>query len=89
MPKKRRKLSKELENNIKHAIKRIEFITAVINDIDEEDIQGEYSAAFEPIKNSVVLLSAEYDTNGLTEISQKAYNDYLMYLNKFESEYEI
>ncbi len=89
MPKKRRKLSKELENNIKPAIKKIEFITAVINDIEEEDIQADYKTAFEPIKNFLVLLSAEYDTNGVTPISVKAYEDYILYLTKFEAEFEL
>ena len=37
MPKRRRKLSPELEKNISLAKKQIELITAIIHDIDEED----------------------------------------------------
>ena len=37
MAKKRRKLSPELEKNISLAKKQIELITAIIQDIDEED----------------------------------------------------
>ena len=89
MLKRRRKLSKELEHQIKLAIKRVEFITAIINDIVEEDIQAEYSLAFEPIKTQLIILSAEYDTNGLTPISEKAFADYKLLLTSFESEYEL
>ena len=42
MAKKRRKLSPELEKNISLAKKQIELITAIIHDIEEEDIQEEY-----------------------------------------------
>ena len=38
MAKRRRKLSPELEKNISLAKKQIELITAIIHDIDEEDI---------------------------------------------------
>ena len=41
MAKRRRKLSPELEKNISLAKKQIELITAIIHDIDEEDIQEE------------------------------------------------
>ncbi len=89
MPKRRRKLSKELEHHIKVAIKRVEFITAVINDINDEDIQMEYIGAFEPIKASLVILSAEYDANGVTPISEQAFRSYSEALIKFEEEYEL
>ena len=49
MPKRRRKLSPELEKHISLAKKQIELITAIIHDIDEEDIQEEYKAAFLPV----------------------------------------
>ena len=42
MAKRRRKLSPELEKNISLAKKQIELITAIIHDIDEDDIQEEY-----------------------------------------------
>ncbi len=89
MPKRRRKLSREMEHQIKLGLKRVEFITAIINDIDEEAIQAEYSAAFEPIKNTLVILSVEYDTNGFTPQSEKALLQYHNLIKKFEDEYEL
>ena len=46
MPKKRRKLNKEMEAEMAAAKRKIELVTALINDIRDEDIQGEYLAAF-------------------------------------------
>ena len=89
MPKRRRKLSRELESEIRNAIKKVEFITAVVNDIEDEEIQGEYRIAFEPIKACLVILSAEYDTNVLTEASQMAFSNFKFLVKKFEEEYEI
>ena len=45
MPKKRRKLSKELELEMSIALKKVELILAKINDIRDDDIQGEYRLA--------------------------------------------
>ena len=39
MARKRRKLSKEMEAEIKAAEKKVEFVSAMIRDIREEDIQ--------------------------------------------------
>ena len=39
MPKKRRKLSKEMELKIASAKRRVELITAIIFDINDEDIE--------------------------------------------------
>ena len=55
MAKKRRKLSPELEKNISLAKKQIELITAIIHDIDDEDIHKDYMSAF----NKVVYLYDE------------------------------
>ena len=46
MARKRRKLSKDMEAEIKAAHKKVEFISALIRDIREEDIQNEYAEAF-------------------------------------------
>ena len=46
MARKRRKLSKEMEAEIKAAQKKVEFVSAMIRDIREEDIQNEYAEAF-------------------------------------------
>jgi hypothetical protein len=43
MARKRRKLSKDMEAEIKAAHKKVEFISALIRDIREEDIQNEYA----------------------------------------------
>ncbi len=89
MPKKRRKLSKDMEKEIKLAIKKVEFISAIINDIEDEEIQGEYRGEFGNIKNALVILSVEYDTNGFTPVSEKALLNYKNLVSQFESEYEI
>ena len=45
MPKKRRKLNKEMEAEMAAAKRKIELVGALINDIRDEDIQGEYLGA--------------------------------------------
>ncbi len=87
--KKRRKLSPELESEIAAAKRKVELITAIINDIDDEEIQGEYRTAFNPIKYAYTYVSTLYDSEGLTEGTQKGIEDYKANLNKFEDEYEI
>jgi len=89
MPKKRRKLSPELENAIASAKRKVELITAIINDIEEEDIQIEYKTAFQPAQNAYLYLTTLYDSVGLNEESEACHKIYLELLNKFESEYEI
>ncbi len=89
MPKRRRKLSKELEKQILASKKKIEFVTAIINDIEEEDIQGEYRLAFEPIRLASIKLSEEYDIVGYTEETQAIYSSYLRLLEDFLNNYEI
>ncbi len=89
MAKRRRKLNKEMEQHIAQAKRKVELITAIINDIDEEDIQGEYRQAFEPAKSKYIFLSNLYDLEGFTEESQECLDTYNQLLNDFESEYEI
>ena len=89
MPKRRRKLSPELEKNISLAKKQIELITAIIHDIDEEDIQEEYKSAFLPVMSSYMSLDKIYNETGFNEETTNLYNLYLINLDKFKSEYEL
>ena len=89
MPKKRRKLNKELESEISNATKKVELITAKINDIYDEDTQTEYRVAFEPIRNTFLLLVGLYDTEGFTPTTDGLNFQYKELLDKFEAEYEI
>ena len=89
MPKKRRKLNKDMERAISQARKRVEFITARINDIDEEDIQQDYRLAFDQVILVLANLSAEYDLTGFTETTDNYLHTYNGLLAKFEEDYEI
>ena len=89
MAKKRRKLSPELEKNISLAKKEIELITAIIHDIDEEDIQEEYKSAFLPVMSTYMSLDQMYKEVGFNEETTNLYNLYLSNLEKFKSEYEV
>ncbi len=89
MPRKRRKLSKELENEIANAKKKVELIMAQINDIQEEDIQSDYRLAFEPAAKEYIYLSDLYNKTGLTPESEKSLSNYKIFLQNFENEYEI
>ena len=89
MPKKRRKLSKELEGEISIAFKKVELITAIINDIQEEDIQNEFRTAFDSVRNTYLLLTTLYDSRGITEETEDLLKNYKILLQKFEEEYEI
>ena len=64
MPKKRRKLNKEMEAEMAAAKRKIELNMALIHDIRDEDIQGEYLEAFAQIRSAVVNLVAKYTTDG-------------------------
>ncbi len=88
MPKKRRKLSKELEKELATAKRDVELISAKINDIYDDDIQAEYQAAFQPVKFQYHFIFNLYKTDGLTPESEKAFTLYKEYLHKFNSEYE-
>ena len=67
MPRKRRKLSKEMEAEMAAAKRKIELIMALIHDIRDDDIQGEYLEAFGQIRSAVVNLVAKYTTDGFCE----------------------
>ena len=89
MAKRRRKLSPELEKNISMAKKQIELITAIIHDIDEEDILEEYKSAFLPVMSTYMSLDQMYKEVGFNEETTNLYNLYLSNLEKFKSEYEV
>ena len=89
MPKRRRKLSPELEKKISLAKKQIELITAIIHDIDEDDIQEEYKSAFLPVMSSYMSLDQMYIDFGFNEDTENLYQHYLSNLEKFKSEYEL
>ena len=89
MAKRRRKLSPELEKNISLAKKQIELITAIIHDIDEEDIQEEYKSAFLPVMSAYMSLEQMYKEIGFNDDTSNLYTLYLSNLNKFKAEYEV
>ncbi len=89
MAKRRRKLSPELEKNISLAKKQIELITAIIHDIDEEDIQEEYKTAFIHVMSAYMSLDQMYKEIGFNEDTVNLYQLYLSNLEKFKEEYEI
>ena len=89
MPKRRRKLSPELEKNISLAKKQVELITAIIHDIEEEDIQEEYKSAFLPVMSSYMSLDKMYNDVGFNDDTDNLYKLYLTYLDKFKNEYEV
>ena len=89
MAKRRRKLSPELEKNISLAKKQIELITAIIHDIDEEDIQDEYKTAFLPVMSAYMSLDQMYKELGFNEDTKNLFQLYLSNLKKFKSEYEL
>ena len=89
MPKRRRKLSSEMEKQISLISKRVELITAIINDIADEDLQGEYRQAFSGVSAISMFLAKEYKENGVTEDSKGALNRYSELIKEFENEYEI
>ena len=89
MAKRRRKLSPELEKNISLAKKQIELITAIIHDIEEEDILEEYKSAFLPVMSTYMSLDQMYNEVGFNDETANLYNLYLSNLEKFKSEYEV
>tara|TARA_B100001250_G_C19471590_1_gene644743 strand:+ start:324 stop:593 length:270 start_codon:yes stop_codon:yes gene_type:complete len=89
MARRRRKLSPELEKNISLAKKQVELITAIIHDINEEDIQEEYKSAFLPVMSSYLSLDHLYKEVGFNDETNNIYNEYLVNLEKFKNEYEI
>ncbi len=89
MAKRRRKLSPELEKNISLAKKQIELITAIIHDIDDDDIQDEYKSAFLPVMSSYMSLDQMYKEVGFNDETINIYELYLANLAKFKNEYEL
>tara|TARA_B100000700_G_scaffold284692_1_gene338133 strand:- start:138 stop:407 length:270 start_codon:yes stop_codon:yes gene_type:complete len=89
MPRRRRKLSPELEKNISKAKKQVELITAIIRDIDEEDIHEEYKSAFLPVMSAYMSLNQLYDEVGFNDETVNLYQIYISNLDKFKSEYEL
>ena len=89
MAKRRRKLSPELEKEISFAKKQIELITAIIHDIDEEDIQEEYKSAFLPVMSAYMSLDQMYKEVGFNDDTSNLHGLYLTNLEKFKSEYEL
>ena len=89
MAKKRRRLNKDMEGDISSAKRKVELITAIINDIDDEVIQNEYKQEFDKIRYALTFLSTLYDSEGFNESTENALNHYKALLLKFENEYEI
>ena len=89
MPKKRRKLSPEMEKAISSAKRKVELIVAIIHDIEEEDIQGDYIIAFEPVKVCINSLSALYDQFGFNEETVRTLELYKKLISEFEEQYEV
>ncbi len=89
MAKRRRKLSPELEKNISLAKKQIELITAIIHDIDDDDIQEEYKSAFLPVMSTYMSLDQMYNDLGFNDDTSNLYHKYLDKLEKFKNEYEL
>ena len=89
MPKKRRKLNKEMEADMAAAKRKIELISALINDIRDEDIQGEYLEAFGQVRSAVVNLVAKYTTEGFCEETEGLLALYKGLIDQFEADYEL
>ena len=89
MPKKRRKLNKEMEADMAAAKRKIELISALINDIRDEDIQGEYLEAFGQVRSAVVNLVAKYTTDGFCEETEGLLALYIGLIDQFEADYEL
>ena len=89
MPKKRRKLSKEMEAEMAAAKRKIELNMALIHDIRDEDIQGEYLEAFAQIRSAVVNLVAKYTTDGFCEETEGLLALYKGLIVQFEEEFEL
>lgn len=89
MPKKRRKLSKEMEAEMAAAKRKIELIMALIHDIRDDDIQGEYLEAFGQIRSAVVNLVAKYTTDGFCEETEGLLALYKGLIVEFEEEFEL
>ena len=89
MAKKRRKLNKDFEKKIYSSKKNVELVLAKIFDIDDEDIQKEYVAAFNEVVYLYDQLNEDYENEGFNDKSDELLKNYKVALNLFESEFEI
>ena len=89
MQKKRRKLNKDFEKKIYSSKKDVELVLAKIYDINDEDIQKEYMAAFNTVVYLYDKLKEDYDQKGFNDNSDELINNYKNAFNLFESEFEI
>ena len=71
------------------AKRKIELISALINDIRDEDIQGEYLEAFGQVRSAVVNLVAKYTTDGFCEETEGLLALYKGLIDQFEADYEL
>ena len=89
MAKKRRKLNKDFEKKIYSSKKDVELVLAKIYDIDDEDIQKEYIAAFNRVVFLYEQLKDDYEQKGFNDNSEGHLTDYKNAFDLFESEFEI
>ena len=89
MQKKRRKLNKDFEKKIYSSKKDVELVLAKIYDINDEDIQKEYMAAFNTVVYLYDKLKEDYDQKGFNDNSDELINDYKNAFNLFTSQFEI
>ena len=89
MTKKRRKLNKDFEKKIYTSKKNVELVLAKIFDIDDEDIQKEYMAAFNGVVYLYDELKADYEQQGFNDNSEVLLKSYKNAFSLFESEFEI
>ena len=89
MAKKRRKLNKDFEKIIYSSKKNVELVLAKIYDIDDEDIQKEYIAAFNRVVFLYEQLKDDYEQKGFDDNSEGLLTDYKNAFDLFESEFEI
>ena len=89
MAKLRRKLSPEMEKEITTIFKKVELITALIFDIEDESLQGEFIEGFEPAKMKALHLKSEYDLQGYNEVTIQLLQEYKILMNRFQEDYEV
>ena len=89
MAKKRRKLNKDFERKIYSSKKNVELVLAKIYDINDEDIQKEYMAAFNGVVYSYDELKNDYEDQGFNDNSEEVLKNYKNAFKLFETEFEI
>ncbi len=78
-----------MEKQISIILQQIELNTALINDIDDEELLGDYLQAFTPIKVTALTLDSEYKLHGISDLAQKLLNQYNEQIKHFNEEYEL